>query len=123
MATDKEVLQKLYKIARNQQKIIQKLAEEVGAVPAATAPHDQIKKAVCDQVNRALGSNCTVDSIIITPIDQRHIAIDVTGVPTVPTDPAKLKQIRSFISNAVMNASMGTAIATKVSLNGTELVA
>lgn len=31
MATDREMLQKLYKIARNQQKIINKLAQQVNA--------------------------------------------------------------------------------------------
>lgn len=46
MATNKEVLQKLYKIAQNQQKIIRKLAQEMNAVPAATVNAAQFQPVV-----------------------------------------------------------------------------
>ena|ERR1700722_17322665 len=63
MATDKEIIQQLFKIAQKQQKAINKLAQEAGLVPSNDAPpqsfspspHPTLREA--DVILQALPTN------------------------------------------------------------------
>lgn len=63
MATDKELLQKLFKIAENQQKIIKKLAQSVAA-PEAAPQAGQFTPAQFQAAVNSLARMAKVDSTV-----------------------------------------------------------
>ena len=80
MTTDKKIIEKLLKIASNQQKVIEKLAQMIQPEPAMDLNALYLKKSLAQVVGLNMGLNNVTVPEVETLSDGRY-TVHIAGVP------------------------------------------